>query len=136
MKGLFGRHFGVMEKVLDLRLERQNVVMANIANVNTPKYKARKLEFEDDLQKAMHMDQRGKMTRTDKSHLPATFDVNGFQGNNFADWKPRTVHGEDVVDLDKEMTTMAKNSMMYNALSDIIAKNFNGLQTVIQEGGK
>jgi len=136
MKGLFDRQFGVVEKVLDLRLERQNVVMANIANVNTPKYKARKLEFESDLQKAMHMDQRGKMTRTQENHLPATFDVNGFNGKNLADWKPRTVHGEDVVDLDKEMTAMAKNSMMYNALTDIIAKNFSGLQTVIQEGGK
>ncbi len=136
MKGLFERHFGVVEKVMDLRLERQNVVMANIANVSTPKYKARKLEFEDDLQKAMHMDQKGKMTRTDKSHLPAAFDVNGFNGQNLADWKPRTVHGEDVVDLDKEMTAMAKNSMMYNALTDIISKNFTGLQTVIQDGGK
>lgn len=136
MKGLFEQHFGVVEKVLDLRLQRQNVVMANIANVNTPKYKARKLEFEEDLQKAMHMDQKGKMTRTNESHLPASFDVNGFQGKGLTDWKPRTVYGEDVVDLDKEMTTMAKNSMMYNALTDIISKNFNGLQTVIQEGGK
>lgn len=136
MKGLFERHFGVVEKVLDLRLQRQNVVMANVANVNTPKYKARKLEFEEDLQKAMNMDQRGRMTRTDAKHMPAEFDVNGFNGKNFADWKPRTVYGEDVVDLDKEMTTMAKNSMMYNALTDIIAKNFSGLSTVIQEGGK
>jgi flagellar basal body rod protein FlgB len=31
---------------------------------------------------------------------------------------------------------MAKNTMMYNALSDVIAKNFSGLQTVIQDGGK
>lgn len=136
MKGLFEQHFGVVEKVLDLRLQRQNVVMANIANVNTPKYKARKLEFEEDLQKAMNMDQRGKMTRTKESHMPVNFDVNGFQGKSLTDWKPRTVYGEDVVDLDKEMTAMAKNSMMYNALTDIIAKNFNGLQTVIQEGGK
>lgn len=136
MKGLFERNFGVVEKVLDMRLQRQNVVMANIANVNTPKYKARRLEFEEDLQKAMHMDQKGKMTRTDEKHLPAAFDVNGFQGKGLTDWKPRMVHGEDVVDLDKEMTAMAKNSMMYNALTDIIAKNFTGLQTVIQEGGK
>ena len=53
MKGLFERNFGVVEKVLDMRLQRQNVVMSNIANVNTPKYKARRLEFEEDLQKAI-----------------------------------------------------------------------------------
>lgn len=45
MKGLFGRHIAVTQKVLDLRLERQNVVMANIANVNTLGTSARKLEL-------------------------------------------------------------------------------------------
>ena len=136
MKGLFERHFGVVEKVLDMRLERQNVDMANIANVNTPHYKGRKLLFEEDLQAAMQLDAKGKMARTDPRHLPAAFDVDGFDGKSLTEYKPRTVYGEDVVDLDKEMSAMAKNSMMYNALSDIIAKNFTGLQTVIQEGGK
>jgi flagellar basal-body rod protein FlgB len=46
------------------------------------------------------------------------------------------VHGEDVVDLDKEMGAMAKNTLMYNALTDIMAKNLTGLQTAIQEGSK
>jgi flagellar basal-body rod protein FlgB len=136
MKGLFEGHFGVVEKVLDMRLQRQNVVMANIANVNTPKYKARKLVFEQDLQAAMQLDAKGKMARTNEHHLPSEFDINGFAGKGITEYKPRTVYGEDVVDLDKEMSEMAKNSMMYNALSDIIAKNFTGLQTVIQEGGK
>jgi len=136
MKGLFEGHFGVVEKVLDMRLQRQNVVMANIANVNTPKYKARKLVFEEDLQAAMQLDAKGKMARTNDKHLPSVFDVNGFAGKGVTEYKPRTVYGEDVVDLDKEMADMAKNSMMYNALSDIIAKNFSGLQTVISEGGK
>jgi len=136
MKGLFERHIDVVEKVLDLRLERQNVVMSNIANVNTPKYKSRSLAFEDDLQAALNLDGRGRMAKTDPRHMPFDFDVNGFQGKGLTEFKPRMVYGEDVVDLDKEMAAMAKNSMMYNALSDIEAKNFTSLQSVIQEGGK
>jgi len=136
MKGLFERHIDVVEKVLDLRLERQNVVMSNIANVNTPKYKSRSLAFEDDLQAALNLDGRGRMAKTDPHHMPFDFDVNGFQGKGLTEFKPRMVYGEDVVDLDKEMAAMAKNSMMYNALSDIEAKNFTSLQSVIQEGGK
>ncbi|OIO04080.1 MAG: flagellar basal-body rod protein FlgB [Desulfovibrionaceae bacterium CG1_02_65_16] len=136
MKGLFERHIDVVEKVLDLRLERQNVVMSNIANVSTPKYKARKLTFENDLQNALNLDGRGRMVKTDPRHMPFDFDVNGFQGKGITEFKPRMVYGEDVVDLDKEMAAMAKNSMMYNALSDIEAKNFTSLQSVISEGGK
>ncbi|MHC1700521.1 MAG: flagellar basal body rod protein FlgB [Humidesulfovibrio sp.] len=136
MKALFEGHILVTEKVLDMRLQRQNVVMSNIANVTTRNYKPRKLAFEEDLQSALQLDARGKMTRTDKGHLPSEFDVNGFKGKGLTDYKPRVVYGEDVVDLDKEMGVMAKNSLMYNALSDIIAKSFSGLQTAIQEGSK
>ena len=136
MKQLFEPHIQLVEKVLDIRLERQNVVMANIANVNTHNYKPRKLVFEDDLQSALNLDAKGKMTRTSPKHLPSVFDVNGFQGQGITDFKPRTVYGEDTVDLDKEMGAMAKNSLLYNALTDVMAKNLTGLQTVIAEGGK
>ncbi|MDR3640742.1 MAG: flagellar basal body rod protein FlgB [Humidesulfovibrio sp.] len=136
MRGLFEEHLNVVAKVLDLRLQRQNVVMANIANISTPNYKARSLAFEDELQDAMNQDGKGQMARTDPRHLPTTFDVDGFQGKGATEFKPRMIYGNDSVDLDKEMSTMAKNTLMYNALSDIEAKDFAGLQTVIQEGGK
>jgi len=136
MKALFEDHILVTEKVLDLRLQRQNVVMSNIANVTTRNYKPRKLAFEEDLQSALRLDARGKMARTDPKHLPSEFDVSGFKGKGLTDYKPRVVYGEDVVDLDKEMCAMAKNTLMYNALTDIMSKNFTGLQTAIQEGSK
>jgi len=136
MERLFGDHIQVMDKVLDLRLQRQNVVMSNIANVTTRNYKPRSLAFEEDLQSALNLDARGKMTRTDESHLPSEFDINSFQGKGLTEYKPRVVYGEDVVDLDKEMSAMAKNTLMYNAITDIIAKQFSGIQTTIQDGSR
>jgi flagellar basal-body rod protein FlgB len=123
-------------KVLDLRLERQNLVMGNISNVDTPDYKARRLEFEGKLQQALNNDARGKMTRTQSSHMPAVFSADGFQGDGLKEFKARHVYGEDSVDMDKEMAIMNKNGMMYNALASVIKKNFEGLQKIIQEGGK
>jgi len=136
MKELFEPHVNLVGKVLDLRLQRQNVVMGNIANVNTRGYKTRKLAFEEDLQSALNLDAKGKMTRTNTQHMPSEFNLNGFQGKGLTEFKPRTVYGEDSVDLDKEMTEMAKNSMLYNALTDVMSKNLTGLQSVIAEGGK
>ncbi len=136
MKSIFGSHINLTAKVLDMRLERQNLVMGNMANVNTPEYKAQRLEFEDRLQSALGQDVRGKMTRTSEAHMPAVFNANGFKGDNIQAFKPRNVHGEDVVDLDKEMTIMTKNGMMYNALASVIRNNFTGMQKVIQAGGK
>ena len=136
MRGLIPTHVQLTEKVLDLRLQRQNIVTGNIVNVNTPDYKARRLDFEEKLQQALNQDARGKMTRTNSQHMPVVFDSNGFSGDASEAFKARTVYGEDSVDLDKEMTIMAKNSMTYDALASVIRKNFEGLRQAITEGGR
>ena len=136
MKGLFGSHIHLTAKVLDLRLERQNLVMGNISNVNTPEYKARRLEFEQQLQSALNQDARGQMTRTSEKHMPVAFNAQNFEGEGIKAFEARHVHGEDSVDLDKEMTVMTKNGMMYNALASVIKKNFEGMQRTIQQASK
>lgn len=136
MRELFEKHIHLTSKVMDLQLQRQNIVTGNISNINTPQYRARRLEFENTLQSALNQDARGKMTRTQKRHLPAVFNPDGFQGESFKNFKAREIYGQDSVDLDTEMTIMAKNTMMYNALAMVIKKNFSGIQRVIQDGGK
>ena len=78
MKSLYEPQVNLVSKVLDMQLERQNVIMSNIANVNTPRYKTRTLEFEDQLQKALGLDMRGRMSRTAPGHMPAVFDPENF----------------------------------------------------------
>ncbi|WP_045215915.1 flagellar basal body rod protein FlgB [Desulfonatronovibrio magnus] len=136
MKSLFGTHIHVASRVLDMRLERQNVVSSNLANVNTPGYKARRVEFEENLQAALQIDGRGKVTRTSNMHMPAQFDPSKFGSDFFKSIEPRVYQGEDAVDLDKEMAVKAKNTLMYNALAQVQHKNFEGLKSAITEGGK
>jgi flagellar basal-body rod protein FlgB len=136
MRGLFEQHLNITAKVMDLRLQRQNIVTGNIANVNTPGYKARRLEFENQLQAALNQNALGKLTRTQQDHLPATFDPDGFKGQELKDFRAREIYGQDEVNLDKEMATNAKNTMMYNALASVIKKSFDGMTKVIQEGSK
>ncbi|WP_031479747.1 flagellar basal body rod protein FlgB [Maridesulfovibrio frigidus] len=136
MSGLFDSSIALTGKVLDLRLQRQNLVASNLANVNTPGYKGKTLEFEDSLQKAIGKDARGKMTKTSKMHVPANFDPTTFSGRTIADFEPRVVHGENAVDIDNEMVTMTKNSLAYNALTQVITKSFKGMEKVIQAGAR
>lgn len=136
MKTIFSNNIGLLGKVMDLHLERQNVVMSNLANMDVPAFKARTLNFEKELQSALNTDDRGKMTRTGSGHLPTAFSAAGFEGNLEMGWKPRVVQGLDSVNMEKEMSVMAKNTLMYNALSDLAKKDFEGLQKVIMDGGK
>ena len=136
MKTLFSDNLGLLGKVMDLHLERQNLVMSNLANLDVPAYKARSLDFEKELQSALNTNDKGKMTRTSGSHLPTVFNAAGFEGDLEMGWKPRVVQGLDSVNMEKEMTVMAKNTLMYNALADLAKKDFEGLQKVIIDGGK
>ena len=71
MKSIFSNNIELLGKVMDLHQERQNVVMSNLANLDVPAFKARRLEFEQSLQAALNTDARGTMTRTADDHLPA-----------------------------------------------------------------
>lgn len=135
-KSLFEPHVNLVGKVMDMQLKRQNVVMSNIANVRTPNYKPRVLEFEKELQGALNMDARGKLSRTNEGHLPSAFDPNTFGPEWDKKFTVRQAHGEDRVDLDKEMTLMAKTTLHYNALASVIKSNFEGVKNLITEGQK
>ena len=136
MKSLIEPHVNLVGKVMNMQLQRQNVVMSNVANVKTPGYKPRVLEFEDELQSALNLDAKGRLTRTHEKHIPSKFDPNTFGASWDEELKPRIVHGEDRVNLDKEMTLMAKTSMQYNAMTTVIKSNFDGLKQIISEGSK
>jgi flagellar basal-body rod protein FlgB len=136
MKSLFESHVNLVGKVMDMQLKRQNVVMSNLANVRTPGYKPRVLEFEKELQASLGLDARGKLSHTAAGHIPSVFDPETFGPEWDKKFVPREVHGEDRVDLDKEMALMAKTSLNYNALSTVIKSNFDGLKQIITEGGR
>jgi len=136
MKVMFEHYIPLTEKVMDMQLIRQNVVASNLSNLTTPNYKARRLKFEENLQSALNLDARGKMTRSDERHVPAAFHAETFGPDMEKDVPYRVIHGDDNVDLDKEMALMAKNTMRYNTLTTVLKKSFDGLRDVITEGGR
>ena len=41
MKSMFNSQIGLVSRVMDMQLQRQNVITSNLANVETPNYKPR-----------------------------------------------------------------------------------------------
>ena len=136
MKSLFPEHLNLTARVMDFQLQRQNIVSANLANINTPGYRARRLEFEKDLQAALETSESGGMARTHPDHFPAAFSAEQAESSVTKSLTPRVIQGVDNVDLDTEMAAMAKNNLLYSALTTVMQKNFAGLKQVIQDGGK
>lgn len=134
MKSMFNSQISLVGKVMDMQLQRQNVIASNLANIETPNYKPRELTFENELQKALGLDMRGRMSTTSAGHMPAAFSAETFGPEWDKQFKPRQIHGEDRVNIDKEMAKHAKNQLHYTALAQVMQKNFEGLSTVIQDG--
>ena len=53
MSGLFDNTITALDKSVDMRLVKQNLINSNIANAETPGYKAKKVDFEEALAKAI-----------------------------------------------------------------------------------
>jgi len=128
---IFSNTIQHLEQGLDYSSVKQKVISNNIANVETPGYKARKVHFNDVLNQEV---QKLKAYRTDHRHFE-------FSNSNLVPYKitmnrkSSYLSNENSVDIDREMSEMAQNQIYYNTLIDRLNGKFNSLKTVIK-GGK
>ncbi|MEN7372497.1 flagellar basal body rod protein FlgB, partial [Bacillus licheniformis] len=106
------------------------VITNNLANVDTPNYKAKKVSFKNVLNEESS---RINAIKTDYRHI----DFKGNEPNYSVVSRKNTTYQENGnnVDVDQEMSEMAKNQIQYQALVERISGKFNSLRTAIT-GGK
>lgn len=116
-------------KALDYRSIRQDMIASNIANVDTPFYRPKDLDFETYLAKEEtkilqnRSDLELKMAQTSFQHLKGkSFDDNQNAVMFFRDGHLAKNDGNSV-DLDVETSEMGKNSLMYQALTTALKKH-------------
>lgn len=115
-------------KALDYRSIRQDLISGNIANVDTPFYKPRDIDFESYLSDAMN-EEFGKtrslelqMAQTSSKHLsPIEEKLKG--GTIFFRDGHMARNDGNSVDLDVETSEIGKNSVMYQALVSSLKKH-------------
>ncbi len=117
---------------LNFREMRQELISSNVANANTPGYKAKKLDFEEALARALDVDGQMQMNATDGRH----YNVGGGGFNNLEPEiydNPNGVVSENgnTVDVEAEMAQMAENKLMYDALVQLINKKMGIMKYAI-----
>lgn len=136
---LFGGTLPLLNRALDLRSTRHNLIASNIANMDTPHFKSFDLLVEQELAKTADANNRSEIAirQTQPGHLPGTGETVYGSPNLVADKKQSfaSVVG-NTVDLDQSMSRLTENSLKYNAAAQILSKKFLGLKNVIQGGGQ
>jgi flagellar basal-body rod protein FlgB len=133
---LFGGTLDLAVKSLNLRARRHKVIISNLANADTPDYKAFDLMVDEALGKRSAAASGLEMQRTHSGHLPTA--VSASRGPS-----PQVVKIEamnnlrgdgNTVDMDREMANLAENQLMYRTSARIASKKLQGLKNVIQGG--
>lgn len=121
-------YINVLGKAADAAWLRNDALVHNIANVNTPGYKRQDVDFESVLKKALHsskyisMDEKVDHIATSRLQVGVHIDSAGYSyrldRNN--------------VDIDTENAELASNQIRYNGLLDSISTEFKNLQSVMK----
>lgn len=132
--GGFDPVIGALNTALNLRLLNQNVISSNIANADTPGYKAKAVEFESALRDALGVDTQSSPTQTHPEHLihKATDPVNPeiYEEQNGVE----SLDG-NTVDRAAEMEKLAENQILYDASAEMLRRKLAMLKYAISEGG-
>lgn len=132
---LFDKTMTSLERSLNLRSMNQKLIVSNIANMDTPRYKAFKMMVDENMQDAAQGGPPLTMTRTQAGHLNTT-------GNRMEPGRVARVESNDLslrgdgntVELDTEMANLAENTLKYNTATRIISNKFKLLKDVIKGG--
>ncbi|NQX57398.1 flagellar basal body rod protein FlgB [Paenibacillus qinlingensis] len=125
----------LMERSLDASTLRQKVVANNIANVDTPNFKRADVVFEELLQNQMSAGTPAiSGYRTDPRHFVIGNTSKLPNSEVKTDDSTAINTNMNNVDMDYEMSLMAKNQLKYNAMIQQLNSDFKKMHTVL--GGK
>ncbi len=127
---LFGKN-KLIEQALEATWTRNEAVSHNIANVDTPGYKSKTVNFENYLRKEQENRLEIRATKAGHINMPSKIpDIKVTVDNNSLS---NRLDGNNV-DIENEMALSAKNQIKYNVLIQSVSKRYNRIKSVISEG--
>jgi flagellar basal-body rod protein FlgB len=136
VNAIFDTTVNLLGKTLDLRARRQNLISANLANVETPGYTPTDLSFEAELKGALNKGGKAGNTNTaNPRHIPLKGGSAALElvvGQSVELPGKGTGPDGNGVELESEMGRMAENQIMYNASVQLLTKKFEMMKQAIR----
>lgn len=125
----FDQAFGIHEQALKLRAKRAEVLAGNIANVDTPGYKARDFDFNTMLKQEMNSSQR--LATTNSRHIQSATDIVPPSQMGYRVPSQPSLDG-NTVDSQLEHSAFASNALEYQASLRFVSGTVRTLKTAIK----
>jgi flagellar basal-body rod protein FlgB len=140
-----------MTKAMDGLAKRHQAIASNLANVETPNYRRRDVNFEGALDNAIRNTRHGEANSRQASNDDAMMLKTTRQGHiaigqgdvSLDGIQPEITEAHDMkyrndgnsVDVENEMAQLAKNTQRYVALSTMQSRNLKSIRSIITGGG-
>lgn len=124
----FDRALGIHAQALEIRSSRAEILASNLANADTPGYKARDIDFKAMLNE--QMDGQLAMQTTNGKHLPHANAASSGELLYRSPLQP-SLDG-NTVDTQQELAEFTKNAMDYQASFQFLNSKFRGLSNAIK----
>jgi flagellar basal-body rod protein FlgB len=139
MIGKLDEYMRFNETALGLRAQRQELIASNIANADTPNYKARDIDFASALQGALARSAppAGVLAQTAPAHVPGIGQRGDYLPNGTPVLYRMPAQGSadnNTVDMDVERNQFADNALRYEAGITLINSQIRGMMAAIQGG--
>ena len=123
----------ILRKNLDFQGQRNLLISSNISNINTPGYKAKALNFIENLNNAIISKDDLSIQTTHVKHLgPSKEALENLKPDIFDEDDAARSDGNNV-SLDKEMAKLAESQILYNATVQLMAKRGSTIRSAITE---
>lgn len=124
--------FQALNAAKKFREMRNEIISSNIANQNVPGYKAKRLDFEKALARALDVDGNMGMKVEDGKHFNVgSGGMANLQPELYEDPNGVVSENGNTVDIQEEMAMMAENKIMHDAIVQLINKKLGIMKYAI-----
>lgn len=120
---------GIQQHTLGIRTRRAEVIANNIANADTPGYKAKGLDFQQALAQAQRGMESHKLARTHEKHFSVEIKPQGTEKFRVPN-QPDTGDG-NTVDVQVEQNLYAKNALEYEMTMNFLNGRISGVKKAL-----
>lgn len=131
---LFDNTTAALQTSIGMRQVRQNITSSNIANAETPGYHAQKVDFEEALARAIDLDGLRGMSTSNGEHFSVGGKTAKVRPDIYENPEGAINNDGNTVDLEKEMSALSENAIMYKAALQLINKKMAALKYAASEG--
>lgn len=139
VEGIFSRNFTLLERAMDVRVARQQLLSSAIANIDTPGFRALDVDFEASLKSLMdHEDAMAEIERGLRVDEKPLFEADSDKPSLKITGMDGMLIGPDSnsANLELVMGKMSENSLMFQIAAQLIQARFQGLRGAIEGAGR